>query len=129
MGIQQNTYHGDTEARRKPGSGDLAIGELSLIETTAEGASTPAHAPPARSGGPGRCDTSIAWGESCKSFRSWDERGMGLVDCEIAGIAKSCRNCKPDLGTKIDGSRETAAEQISHPLAALGVFEMTRCLG
>jgi hypothetical protein len=33
----QNTYHGDTEARRKPGSGDLAIGELSLIETTAEG--------------------------------------------------------------------------------------------
>jgi hypothetical protein len=25
---------------------------------------------------------------------------MGLVNCEIAGIAKNCRNCKPDLGTK-----------------------------
>ena len=43
MGTQQNTYHGDTEARRKPGSGDLAIGELSLIETTAEGGCATQH--------------------------------------------------------------------------------------
>jgi hypothetical protein len=45
----QNTYHGDTEARRKPGSGDLAIGELSLIETKAEGGYPTKH-PPRRHG-------------------------------------------------------------------------------
>jgi hypothetical protein len=33
------------------------------------------------------------------------------------------------VGTKIGGSRETAAEQVSHPLAAARGFEMTHRVG
>jgi hypothetical protein len=64
----------------------------------------------------------IAWELSANSFSSWDEGGTGWWIATIAGIVNVA------WARKLVAN-ETAAEQISHPLAAARGFEMTHRVG